>query len=361
MLMLRPSGSSIWTACEAYPKMSANMPPQPESDPAREGTCAAWLAELTLTRQLETCVDGVGMMHPNGWVVDVEMAHHIQRYVNIITSRGGSIHTERHVTLNAMIAGTPDAFALLDRDGVLHVDDLKYGFGLVEAERNTQVSIYAGAILRMLTARSVVIRRVVIGIFQPRAWHPCGEYRTWSLLPEDLMQFVHWIEQQGEKCQKPNPVAIPGEHCRYCEAITTCKASANALYRTYEDACSDQQRHMSAQELSTELEFLNKIEAIIKGRKEAVEAEAEARIRSGEHVPGHHLQPRKGNRQWTMDASKIKMITGIDISKESTVTPDEAERRGMRPEVIAMLTSRPDLKPKLKKIPKGYYRNLFPK
>lgn len=361
MLMLRPSGSSIWTQCDAYPRMVSNIPTPPDSDPSREGTCAAWLAELVLTGQIKRCRDAIGMMHANGWVVDSEMVRHIQRYVDMIKSRGGSIHTERRVTLNQMIAGTPDSFAVIDRDGILHVDDLKYGYGLVEPERNTQVSIYAGAIVRMLTARGVIIRRIVIGIFQPRAWHPCGEYRTWAVLPEELMQFVRWIEDRGVLCQNPNPVARPGEHCRYCEAMTTCKASANALYRIYEDACADVQRHMSASELANELDFLAKIGAIIKGRSEAVMAEATARQAKGEHIPGWHKEPRKGDRKWTMDSASVKTLTGFDVSKPGMMTPKEAEDAGMDPALVSRLTSRPDLPPKLKRVPKGFYQNLFPK
>ena len=340
--------------------MAGNMPPEVPSDPAREGTCAAWLAELVLTGQIADCAAGIGRIHENGWVVDAPMAFHIQKYVDLVRSHGGQVHTERRVTLNPMIAGTPDAFAVVDSTGTLHVDDLKYGFGIVEPEKNTQVSIYAGAILRMLTARDVRIGMVRIGIYQPRAWHPLGIYRTWTLRPEHLMEFVQWIEARGQDCQDPNAPLRPGDHCKHCEAQATCAASAWSLYTAFDAISSQVQRHMTGEELAQELDFLDRIARMIEGRQAAIEAEAEARIKHKDHIPGWHMEPRSGNRKFKLTPAQIKMITGFDVSKTGTMTPDEAERAGMNPDFIAMLTERPTLKPKLKRVPEGYYRKLFP-
>ena len=360
MIALRPSSSSTWTQCAAQPRLAANMPPEEPSDPAREGTCAAWLAELVLTGQVADCHAGVGMIHENGWVVDAPMAFHIQKYVDQVRSHGGTIHTERRVTLNPMIAGTPDAFAVVDTTGTLHVDDLKYGFGIVEPERNTQVSIYGGAILRMLTARGVIVRLVKISIYQPRAWHPLGVYRTWTLRPEQLMEFVQWIEARGQDCQDPNAPARPGEHCKHCEAQTTCAANAWSLYAAFDAVSVQVQRHMTGPEVARELDFLDRIEKMIEGRRAAIEAEAEARLKQNDHIPGWHMEPRMGNRRFTMSPAQIRMIAGFDVSKPGIMTPDEAERAGMNPDFIKMLTERPTLKPKLKRVPDGFYRKLFP-
>ena len=55
----RPSAAHRWTKCSAAPLFASRAGPQPTSDPAREGTCAAWVAELLLTDQPVE----VGMMH----------------------------------------------------------------------------------------------------------------------------------------------------------------------------------------------------------------------------------------------------------------------------------------------------------
>ena len=356
---LRPSSAHVWTKCAIQPLMASRMPPEVPSDPAREGTCAAWLAEMVLTKQAPTAADMIGAIHENGWVVDAEMAYHIQPYIDKVRSHGGTVHTERKVILNQHIKGTPDAFAVLDAEGVLRVDDLKYGYLIVEPFQLPQTAIYTGAILRMLTARDVVIRRVVIGIYQPRSWHPAGIYRTWVTNPEELMAFVRWIEAQGELCQNPNAMATPGEHCEYCPAASTCAAVAHEGYRVHSMLVAETQRHMSATEAVNELAFLDMIEKMISGRKKAVEAEVEARIQKAEHFPGWHLEERRGNRRFKFDPLMVRITTGVDPRAMKVVSPAELERMGADPAKVALVSEMPRIAPKLKRVSKNYYANLF--
>ena len=356
---LRPSSAHVWTKCAIQPLMASRLPPEVPSDPAREGTCAAWLAEMVLTKQAPTAKDMVGAIHENGWVVDAEMAYNIQPYVDLIRSHGGTIHTERKVVLNQHIKGTPDAFAVLDAEGVLYVTDLKYGYLIVEPFQSPQVSVYAGAIMKMLTARGVIIRRIVIGIYQPRSWHPAGIYRTWVCDPEQLGPYVKWIEAQGELCQNPNALATPGEHCEYCPAAATCVALAHEAYRLHAHLAAHVQRHMTVAEMSQELAFLDMIEKMISGRKKAVEAEAEARIHNAEHIPGWHLEERRGNRRLKFDRMTVKLITGIDPVITKMATPAELERMNADPAKVALVSEMPRIAPKLKRVGRDYYRNLF--
>lgn len=356
---LRPSSGHVWTQCSIQPLMASRMPAEVPSDPAREGTCAAWLAEMVLTKQAPRAADMIGAIHENGWVVDAEMAYHIQPYVDLIRSHGGTVHTERKVVLNQHIKGTPDAFAVLDAEGILYVDDLKYGYLIVEPYRLPQVSIYAGAILKMLTARGVTIRRVEIGIYQPRSWHPAGVHRKWVTNPEDLMQFVKWIEDRGEACQDPNAMATPGDHCEYCPAGATCAAVAHEGYRVHSMLVAEGQRHMTAAEAVKELAFLDMVDKMISGRKKAVEAEVEARIQKAEHFPGWHLEERRGNRRFKFDPLTVEIMTGINPKVTKTVNPAELERMGADPAKVALVSEMPRIAPKLKRVSKDYYANLF--
>lgn len=358
-MKLRPSSAHIWVPCAAQPKMAAKAPAEVPSDPAREGTCAAWVAEMVLTGQAAKTADLIGATHPNGWVVTKEMAAHVQPYVDVMRSYGGTVHVERKVVLNNLIEGTPDAFAVMDTEGVLRVKDLKYGFLIVEPYRNHQVSIYAGAILRFLTARGVVIRKVVLSIYQPRAWHPAGIDREWSTDPEELMRFVHEIEAAGLRTQDPNAPATPGEHCHYCPAMSTCPAAAHETYRVHDYLVADQQRHMSAEEMAEELLFLEKIEAMVTGRRKAVMAEAEARIGKGEFIPGWHMEARSGKRRFKVPPEVVKFFTGIDPVVNSCVSPAELERMGASPAVVSKLSETPRLQPSLKRVTANYYTNLF--
>lgn len=356
---LRPSSAHIWTHCAAQPRMAAAVPAELPGDPAREGTCAAWVAEMVLTGAAPTCADLVGQSHPNGWLVEPDMTHRIQKYVDLLRSYGGKLFVERKVRLNNHIAGTPDAWGLVDDDHTLRADDLKYGFNVVEPFRNPQVGIYAGSILRHLTSRGVTVRRVVIGIYQPRAYHPAGIHRTWVCDPETLMAFVQEIEEAGSRAQAPDAPATPGEHCEYCPAAATCPAVAHANYRVFDAVAVAQQRHMTAQEMVEELEFLRIAGDMLKGRTSAVHAEAEARIHKGEHLPGWHMEQRAGQRRFKVPADVVRAMTGINPEVAKMITPAELERLGADPAAVAHMTETPRTKPALRKIAPGYFKNLF--
>jgi len=360
MIQLRPSAAGIWANCAAYPYLAERLPPEPPSDPAMEGTCAAWLAEMVLTGQAETCRDMLGQTHPeNGWVVDVEMARHIQGYVDTVRSYGGRIDVERKVRLNEMIEGTPDATAIV-KDKLLIVDDLKYGFDPVEP-LSEQVVIYAGAILRRASRYNITIGEVRLGIYQPRAYHPSGTHRTIALWPEELMRRVKWIEEAGQRAQHPAPMATPGAHCEYCPAAAICSAVAHENYRIYHRMIAQQARHMTPTEAANELAFLDLAEDMLKARKRAVHAECEARLAKGERIPGWMRHSGKGQRRWKAKAATVKMLTGIDPQGGSMITPAEMERRGADPAVVSLLTETPNTKAKLVRVPDGYYEKLFGK
>ncbi len=205
----------------------------------------------------------------------------------------------------------------------------------------------------------MTIRQVIIGIYQPRAWHPAGVYRTWVCHPEQLMAFVAEIEAVIPATQVPSPRCTPGSHCEHQPCAATCAAVAHENYHIHEHLAADTQRHMSTPELAEELAFLERAEDLLKARSTAVKAEAEARIKRAEHIPGWHLEERRGNRRWKVGAAVIKAITGIDPTVAKMVTPAEVERLGAAPAAVQLLTESPLIAPMLKRVPPGYYKAMF--
>ena len=360
MIPIRPSNSGIWTKCALAPRLWLDVPSDRDgdSDPARQGTCAAWLAEQVLQGHAETCADMLDAAHPNGWVVDHEMVHHVQGYVDMLRARGGVIDAERRVRLNDLLEGTADAFGSFS-DGTIACDDLKYGFDPVEVT-SPQIVIYAGALVRLLTRKGQTVRKVTLGIYQPRAYHPSGIHRTRTLWPEELMQEVHRIEAAGQATQRPDAVATPGAHCRYCKAAHLCSAVAGEVQHAVHRMINGQQRQMTPVEIAQELEFLDVAERMFKSRKEAVRAEATARMDRGERIPGWIKQQGYGRRKWVADPVTVRMVTGIDPTAPTTmVSPAELERRGADKAVVAKLTETPRTAAQLKPVPEGYYAALF--
>lgn len=357
MIHLRPSSSPVWVHCPLSPRLMALAAPEQPSDPAREGTCAAWVAEMVLRGDRADCAAMLNEAHENGWVVDGAMVRYVQGYVDTVRGYGGKIDVERKVRLNDQIAGTPDSFAVL-ADDTLRVDDLKYGFEIVEPT-TPQIHIYAGALVRHMSARGQRISRVILGVYQPRAFHPSGIHRTITMWPEDLMSKVHEIERAGAAAQRDDAMATPGRHCRRCSGAAHCSAVAHEVYKCHTVMLNGQQRDMTAQEMAREMDFLELAEALLKGRKDAVHAEATARREKGENVPGWHMERGRGQRRWKVDAAIVKMVTGIDPTAGKMVTPAELERQGADPTVIEHLTETPLTAAKWKPVPTGYYSALF--
>ena len=355
--ILRPSSAHIWINCPGYPTLAATLPPEAPSDPAREGTCAAWVAEMVLTGAAPDTNAMIGQQHENGWLVDRAMARHIQGYVDMLRAYRGPVQAERRVTLNSLIAGTPDSFAVCS-DGMLRVDDLKYGYEIVEPS-TPQVLIYAGALYRMLIGNGVVITSVRLGIYQPRAFHPSGIYRYRSMTVAELTAAIERVERAGEATQSPMAMCISGPHCRRCDAAAKCSAVAHEVYRAVTQMHHAQERHMTATEMARELDFLDMAEAMFKGRRDAVHAEAEARMQRGEAIVGWHMEQGYGQRRWKFNAATVAMMTGVDPTAGKMVTPAELERNGADPDIVASLTEVPRLKAKLKPVPEGFLAQKF--
>lgn len=362
MIHLRPSSSYRWTRCAASPTFEGRSAEQAPSDAAREGTCAAWVADSVLKSVWVTAADMVGLTHENGWLVTPDMAHHVQKYIDLIRSFGGSVAAEQFVRLTDFIAGTFDTSVVGSMtSNVLRIIDLKYGVKIVEVFNNTQVIIYAGAELIRL-GHPASITHVELGIYQPRAFHPDGIYRTWTLTVADLWRHVEWIVDRGNACQVPNPVATPGPQCDYCRATTSCAALAMSNYRNYSIIEDDRQRHMTTEELTAELNFLDDAARILKARKSAVETEATERMKLGEHVSSWVLENGKGNRKFDVDPLVVLALTGVNpYGEPTTVTPAELERRGANPDVVECLTSRPNTGFKLKRMSENYIEKAFSK
>jgi hypothetical protein len=116
---------------------------------------------------------------------------------------------------------------------------------------------------------------------------------------------------------------------------------------------------MSSEELAKELTFLEMASDMLKGRKSAVEAEATARIKRSEMIPGWHMQQGGGQRRFNVDPLTVALKTGVKPYDMKMITPLELERRGADADIIKTLTETPRTAPRLKKVAPGHYANLF--
>jgi len=349
----RPSQANYWGNCAAFQRFTADLPPQPSGDAAREGTCAAWVAEVVLNGDASSCADMLGETHANGWQVGETMCDDVQDYVNLVRSFGGTVRAEKHVRAseNPLIEGTLDAIVVTPY--VLHVIDLKYGRRTVEARGNKQLICYAAGAWPTIT-----FDEIHLSIYQPRSFHRDGIFRTWKLTPDQLQAEFAKLHAAAVESEKPDSVATPGPHCRDCEAAAGCVALAETTYNLVDTVTSRDHREMTPIELSRELDFVDDARKTIEARFKAIEAEAAARIKR-ESIPHWSTVPTTGNRVFTVDPVTAQLLTGVDPSTIGTCTPAALERRGADKEIVKSITKQPVTGHKLTRIDSDYIAGIF--
>jgi hypothetical protein len=341
----RPSAAHRWTKCTAAPQFSAAAGPRPPSDDAREGTCAAWVAEQVLTGRATACRDMIGATHENGWQVDAEMAGHVQDYVDLChADDNGAGWAEIRLTLSDRVAGTADWLAI-NSAGQLVVRDLKYGFRLVEPD-SPQLVIYAAAALQ---SPGWPVKGVVTEIFQPRGFHPLGPRRQRRWTTDEIRTLGQEYAAKAEACHQPNPTATPGPHCLYCEGSVGCAALQATAAQTLAVVEMQGWRERTPAEMAQALHFHRWASDTITAAAKALEAEAEAVARSGTRLPGWGLSPRLGNTRVTAPPALIAALTGGTVSGEKTVPMGVADLKaaGMPEATLKLVTERPVIGHKL--------------
>jgi hypothetical protein len=350
----RPSQANYWGNCAAFMRFTENLPPQPDTDPAREGTCAAWVAERMINGEPVQ----VGDAHENGWIVDDQMIDHISEYVDLIRSFGGVVEAEKFVTAstNPLIEGTLDASVANVTNGTLRIIDLKYGRRIIEPTSKQLVCYGWGEYLKHI---GNTIHTIELGIYQPRAFHRAGIFRTRMISVEQLHTEFKQLWQLAVESEKPDSLATPGTHCRDCDAASSCEALAHSTYNLVDTVTSRDHRDMTPLELSRELDFIDEAEKIIKARFEAVKAEAIARGKT-ENIPHWKFEPTTGNRAFTeKNGVTLHALTGVNPWKSAIVTPAELERRGADKELVKTITHRATTGMKLVRMDSDELAKLF--
>lgn len=353
----RPSNAHRWAKCSAAPLFASKSGPQPTNDAAREGTCAAWVADTVLKGQAIHAVDMLNETHENEWKVDLEMCGHVQSYVDMINAEGGFISAERFVRLSEHVAGTLDNSASF-LNGVVRVRDFKYGFQLIEADAE-QLIIYAGALVNELTAQGVNVTQVWTEIYQPRGFHVEGPHRRKKWKPDEIRERCQWLAERAAECHKPNPIATPGSWCDNCDGAAGCGALTATAKKLFAIVDDNRHRQMTAAELSDELTFLAKAKKIVTAAEKAVAAEATARNSTGEYIPGYYMKERFGHRKFTVGRDAIQAITGIDPVKDEMMSPAELKAAGAKDRHLSIISRRPSIGHKLAPVDENELKRQF--
>ncbi len=311
-------------ACAGSPKAEENIP-DTVSPLADEGSCAHKVGELCLISPAIKPHDLVGATFHNT-VVTEDMADYVAEYIEYVDS----ISPERQIEVSldiAAIDGRGTADAVITTHSQVHIIDLKYGRGRVEAEWNVQLMLYALGMLSKHPSHEFVLH-----IVQPRI----NNYSVWKIPAKDLRRWAETtLAKAVAKTRGPRPRRTPGEvQCRWCKAAPTCKA----LYdHTFEVLQGLFEADMTPDDTQRVLDNKALIEKFLK----AVEENALKELIVGHPVQGYKLVAGRKARKWSPSAEReitsklgdeayttklkgigdITKLLGKDFVADNTITP----------------------------------------
>lgn len=237
--------------CPASVKLVQGLPGR-ETPAAAEGTVAHYIAEWCMTNNVAPFelyddwyfymghgvvsidpVDSIEAM--NAFQVDDEMVQHLTGYIAHCKRRPGRRSVEVRVDISPWTpipdqGGTSDQTALDMRGGTLYVDDLKYGKGVrVSPQENWQAISYALGVINMIRTtmpnKLTYIKRVVIGIYQPRM----DNIDEWETTVDELLEYGEYMKSRLKLSVLPDPPFGPEpKACEFCPVVR-CRARREKL------------------------------------------------------------------------------------------------------------------------------------
>lgn len=354
MIIVRPSSAGRWVNCAGSIQMESNVPEGLESDAAKEGTAAHWVAEMVLTNQVGCAEDLVDRQAPNNVIVDPDMARHSQGYVDRIRRRGLVFEAEKpfqyQLTDQIMVQGTADCVSFDADTGILHVDDLKYGWRAVQVDGNWQLIAYAIGAYEWL--KQTGVQRIFVTIEQPRPYHMQGTVRTWEIPIAMIDAYKNVLAQKATEALQPDAMCQTGEHCHYCDALVFCPAAQQAGMNAVDVAHKAMSDHLTPEAMSMELDNLDRAKKMLEARMDQLHDLAKNNIKSGKSIPGWGMQRGVGKAKWKegVDLNTMGMMFGKDLSNKKPITPAEAVRRGIPKEFVDASKEIPETSPKLVRV-----------
>lgn len=325
-------------------------------DAAREGTAAGELLQAMVEQN--TLEPKVKATASNGFLFDSDMSFHLRP----IAERMWAVAGQSPITCEERIDWmTPSGIKIrgqYDQSYIvgptLFVDDLKYGWGIVEAKGNWQLLAYAiGRVFKEYQATGYIPETIVLTINQPRPHHEDGDTRSWVLTYTELMGYYNQICKRMEEIAAGQSELTTGSHCKYCPAAAeACGAFNRACNNALDVVLSEHiQDYLTDEQIAKQIELFNRASEILKIKKDSLKTLAINRIKNGSIIPGYSMTESFGHRSWVngIDPTDIEVLEGIKVTKQEYISPAQAEKLGVSKSLIDSMSTRYskgfDLKP----------------
>lgn len=337
MLEIRCSKLARYMVCAGYMHLQADEPEA--GDPAKEGTaCGEYLQGLLEQRPVQ-----VGQQASNGWFFDEDMKFYSTAIAEDIFQRAATqVICEKRIDWQTRsgiwIRGQYDA-AYVDKQGRLCIDDLKYGWGIVEVKENWQLIGYAiGEVIR----RGQAFTEIVFRIAQPRPHHEDGNIREWVISYSQLLEYKERIEVRMLELANGRSDFQTSDKCKYCKGVAeACPAFSRLFYRAIEVSMEFAQDSLNNDEIARQLDQIKRAAEVIKIKQDSLEQLGADRIKKGQIIPGYVHVNKYSQREWKTGVSvdSLRMMTGREVVETTLMSPAKLEKLGVSKKLVEQLTA----------------------
>jgi len=348
---LAPSSADRWGPgrCAASPSFEAAYPEADESPAARQGTAA----HHYVTEAMQGRVVSAGDVAPNGFPIDAEMIDCGQDFLidvrGVVNARpGGTLLVESRVSMADRVHsqnwGTPDAYYILPGEKRLFLWDYKYGHRYVDAFRNWQAIDYCIGVLETHGIADWSGWRIVITIAQPRNYHPDGPLREWALTGEQLTEYAGRLAIAATAAVMGDPPMTTGDHCRDCKARHACPALEKVAMAMVDLSMQGQPVDLPPDAAGLELRIVRAAIKRLGARAEGLEEQVKALASRGVSVAWWRNEYSEGRTRWSMPVLEVIAFgqnMRVDLAKPGTLTPTQAIKAGMDPDIVKLFTETP--------------------
>jgi hypothetical protein len=308
-------------ACPGSVALVDQMPPQPSSSYADEGT----LLHDTIADILDkgqSADEHLGRKHNDAVVTQDLIDDKLRPALNALDAVDPQGEMEYVVESRVGFGDLlPDVFGSTDLLGRIGsravVLDWKFGDGVaVDVEENPQLLFYAAAAMRTPQTKWVFegADEVELVIVQPPS------VKRWLTTPARVKAFEGELVAAIKTALKPDAPLAVGDHCRWCAAKPICPLMTGAVDRMVKAKLEA----LPHDQIARYLDMVPTVEAFIKDLQQL----AHGLLEEGQPVPGYKLVPKRATRKWINDEAKVAAwleANGVDpwVKKLPTITDVE--------------------------------------
>jgi hypothetical protein len=283
--------------CPGSVALVAEMPPQPSSSYAEEGTLLhdAISEFLGTTGYRFTCSQEL---------IEDKLMPALELLDEVDPDKEMLYEVETRVGFGDLLPGVFGSTDLMGRIGNKAIIlDWKFGAGVpVPAEENEQLMFYAAAAMRTPEAQWVFdgATEVELIIIQPPA------IKRWTTTIERIKQFEQTLVKAVKIAQQPDAPLKHGDHCRWCAAKPVCPIMTGAVDR----AVALKMDKIDVDKLGAYLHNADLLEDWIKDLR----ALAEEMMKKGKPVAGWKMVPKRATRSWANEGKAKAALSEMGVA-----------------------------------------------